>query len=276
MDAALREQLLALHDCYAEDTRSLVRFLDSHNLDLDLEGLEAYVAHLKERRYAASTINKRLQGAKNRLRLVFKQSGSALDILSRYQMETILKEIKGMKKNTKAVDVEKTLSLEEVRALLRSQAVPAYARLFTEFLVSTGVRISEATGIRLADLKDELGYVSVRIVGKGAKERYLKVAPKLIARIREHFGGATYLFETKAGHRYDREHVSKEIQQAGRALLRRNISAHTLRHTFATIQIRKNRKIKALSVYLGHASTSITQDMYVHEELDLEDLDMGL
>ncbi len=50
-------------------------------------------------------------------------------------------------------------------------------------------------------------------------------------------------------------------------MLNRDISAHKLRHSFATIKIAKTGKIKAVSEYLGHSSTSITLDMYVHEEL---------
>ncbi len=56
----------------------------------------------------------------------------------------------------------------------------------------------------------------------------------------------------------------------------RSDSFHTLRHTFATLQIRRTRKVKGVSLYLGHSSTPITQDMYVHEELDLNDLSLDL
>ncbi len=55
-------------------------------------------------------------------------------------------------------------------------------------------------------------------------------------------------------------------------MLGKRFSAHTLRHSFATTALEKTRKIKALSVYLGHSSTSVTLDMYVHEEFSQEDL----
>ena len=276
MDDQTRKQLLEIRDCYHNDTRNLLRFLERKGLDLDARGLEAYVAYLKKTGYAASTINKRLQAAKHRFRLVFRQSGGSLDVLQRYEVDTALKEIKGVKRNTRAVDLEKTLTLEELRRLVKSERVPGRTRLMIEFLACTGVRASELAGIRIQDLGEEHGYVAVRIVGKGTKERYLKVRPGLVQRIRAVFAGDTYLFETQGGKPYTRQEVSGWVRSAGRLMLGRRISAHTLRHTFATLQIRKNRKVKALSVYLGHSSTAITQDMYVHEELDLEDLDMGL
>ncbi len=271
-----KQELLKIKDSYTEDTRHLIRFLDERNLELDYEGLRAYVAFLKGAGYAAATINKRISGAKNRLRLVFRKSAESMDVLSRYQMETVLKEIKGMKLSTKGVDIEKTLSLEEVKKLLGSESTPKRVRLFIEFLVVSGTRVSEMAGIRLAHLQEEKKYVSIRLVGKGNKERFLKVFPDVIRRIRTCFQGKTYLFETQENKKYRRQYISDAIARAGRTVLKRKISAHTLRHTFATLQIQKNRKVKALSIYLGHSSTSITQDMYVHEELDIDDLHLDL
>ena len=276
MNEGLSKELLSIRDCYRDDTRALLRYLAETGKEFNQEGLRAYVGYMREQGYKASTINKRLQGAKNRLRLLFNRSGAALSVLDRYEMESALKEVRGVKKNSKAVDLDKTLKLAEVKKLLGSAGVADRVKLFIEFLACTGVRVSEMTGIRLADIRQEHGYQAVRIIGKGTKERILKVSGDLLQRVRKLFKSNTYLFESESHQRYDREYVSHAIHAAGRAVLDRSISAHTLRHTFATIQIQKNRKVKALSVYLGHSTTSITQDMYVHEELDIADLDMGL
>lgn len=271
-----KSELLKIADSYTEDTRQLIRFLDQRKLELDYKGLRAYVDYLKGAGYAAATINKRISGAKNRLRLIFGKSPESMDVLSRYEMETVLKEIKGMKLTTKGVDIDKTLSLKEIKKLLRSGKTPERVKLFIEFLVATGTRVSEMAGIRLAHLKEEKEHVSMRLVGKGNKERFLKVFPDLVRRIRSCFEGKTYLFETQEGNVYRRQYISDSIALVGRQVLGRKISAHTLRHTFATLQIQKSRKVKAVSLYLGHSSTSITQDMYVHEELDMEDLRFDL
>ena len=270
-----KHELLKIRDSYAEDTRHFIAFLDKHGLELDAEGLRAYVEHLKSAGYKAATVNKRLAAAKNRLRLLFRESDKAMDTLSRFEMESTLKEVKGIKKSTWEVDSDRTLSIEEIRRLLRDEEIPTRVRLFIEFLVTTGTRVSEMATIRLSDVKEEPEYVSVRIVGKGSKERFLKLRHVLIGRIRSEFRGSTWLFETQDGGHFSRQYISWQIFRAGRRI-GRSISAHTLRHTFATIQITKNRKVKAVSTYLGHASTSITQDMYVHEELDLDDLNLGL
>ena len=270
-----KHELLKIRDSYTEDTRHLITFLDEHGLELDPEGLRRYVAYLKSAGYKAATVNKRLAGAKNRLRILFKDSDKSMDILSRFQMESALKEVKGIKKGTRAIDSDRTLSIEEIRRLIHDKEIPLRIRLFIEFLVTTGARVSEMTAIGLSDVKHKPEYISIRVVGKGSKERFLKLRPALISRIRAEFKGGTWLFETRNAGPFSRQYVSWQIFQAGKKIDRK-ISAHTLRHTFATIQIKKNRKVKAVSAYLGHASTAITLDMYVHEELDVDDLELGL
>jgi len=276
MEEIDRNELLAIQDSYTEDTKHFVRFLTSRSLAFDYAGLREYIVYLRNRGYAASTVNKRLSAAKSRLRMVFGRNPEAMSMLDRFEMERALKEIKGVKLNTKGVDVDKVLSLEDVRRLLDPDQVPERWRLIIEFLVCTGTRVSEMTGIRLAHIERALGHCRIRIVGKGSKERFLKVKQDLVARVKGYFKGSVYLFETQGHLPYHRTTVSNGIAHFGRILLNRKISAHTLRHTFATLQVQKTRKIKALSLYLGHSTTSITQDMYVHEELDLDDLSMDI
>lgn len=274
MDEAVKEQLLSIEDCYSSDTRALIRFLEDSGRDLDPEGLAAYVEDLKTRSLAAATINKRLQAAKSRLRLVFHSSDQSHDVLAEFDLNRALKEIRGMKLNTRAVDASKILSRQEIRTLLESKEISDKIKLIIEFLLNTGARVSEATGIRLKNIRTDREFSLIRLIGKGSKERTLKVRRELIDRIRKCFAGEIYLFEPRPGKPYDGDYISDQIRAAGRQLLGRTISAHTMRHTFATTMIRKTRKVKGVSIYLGHSSTSITQDMYVHEELDEEDLNL--
>jgi len=276
MNETVKQMLLTLQDCYQADTRALVRFLDDSGHELDPAGLSAFVGDLKTRSLAAATINKRLQAAKSRLRLVFHSSDQSHDVLAEFDLNQALKEIRGVKLNTRAVDTSKILSRDETRILLHSKEISEKPRLIIEFLLTTGARVSEATGIRLNNIRTELGFSLIRLIGKGSKERTLKVRQELVDRIRECFHSEMYLFESRAGRPYSSDHVSAQIRTAGRLLLGRTVSAHTMRHTFATVMIRKTHKEKAVSTYLGHSSTSITQDMYVHEELNLEDLDLGI
>lgn len=275
-DQAHKEAVLAIDDAYREDAREFVRFLDSHRLPIGYEGLVAWAEYLRSSHYAAATINKRLAGAKNRVRFLFRSSPQATNLLAKYKLDSSLADIHGVKLNSRKVDLHKVLSLRQLRSLATSAKVPLRVRLFIEFFAITGLRVSELCRIWTADIKTDHDVCSVRILGKGQKERQIKVRRELIDRVRACFQGKRLLFESRGGKPYTRQHVSRAVRVAGELVLERRISAHTLRHTFATLQIRRTRKVKGVSVYMGHSSTSMTQDMYVHEELDLDELALDL
>ncbi len=276
MDEELRTELLIIQDSYSEDTRIFVKFLDEKGLDITPESLGMFYNYLKGEGYAANTINKRIAGAKNRLLLLFKQSDRALNVLNAFKFNNEIKKIKKVKLNTKSIGSDKVLSFDELKSLIESGLLDNKKKLFIRFLASTGARVSEMLSILNIHVSEHgKDYFLIRIIGKGNKERMLRVGSSLIYEIRKEFKGKKYLFE-RSGIPYTRQYISKVINRSGYLVLNKNISAHTMRHTFATLQIQKNRKLKALSTYLGHATTAITQDMYVHEELDFDDLDMGI
>ena len=126
--------------------------------------------------------------------------------------------------------------------------------------------------ITLGDVKENDDAVEISVVGKGQKGRTVYLAKADLLRMQQTFKGKKYLFETIHGNRYDQVNVTKKIGKLSESILGKHISAHTLRHSFATNMIRKTRKIQATSEYLGHSSTAITLDMYTHETLSLDEL----
>ena len=274
------EIMLEPQDSYEEDAQAFISFLKANELELSYDGLRAYAQWLDEphrgRRYSAATYNKRLSGAKNRIRYLFDRSPDSLDVTKRYHLERALKEIKGKKINSHAVEQDRVLSPEEIQVLIRDCVDDPFpgspkTALMIEFLSLTGLRVSEMLGILLSDIKTVNGKAVVRIDGKGRKERKIKVKKELIKRVHNGFGGITYLFEN-AGHAYNPKYVTSQIAWAGRLYLDKHISAHTLRHSFATEKLRRTGNLKGVSRYLGHSSTSTTADLYVHDELSWEDV----
>ena len=145
--------------------------------------------------------------------------------------------------------------------------------MFLRFLFSTGCRVSEMCGIRLRDIENQGATEKIRITGKGNKERFIRIRIDLCTEIQQVFKGSTLLFETSRQKPYNRSYVSNQIKKLGKAFLGRKISAHSLRHSFATIAVGKYPgKLDAVSHYLGHSSTSITLNMYCHNQLSDEEL----
>ena len=81
-----------------------------------------------------------------------------------------------------------------------------------------------------------------------------------------------YLFETSGGRPFSRIYVSERVHKLAREVLGRRLGAHSLRHSFATRQIRRTGKIEGVSAYLGHSSPSITMAFYCHERLEDDEL----
>lgn len=146
-----------------------------------------------------------------------------------------------------------------------------------ECLYGTGIRASELTGLKLENLRLDAGYITVR--GKGSKERiapigeyaidalkkYLdQVRPKLLLKAGRKQVADSYVFLNNRGEPLSRQGLWKIIKGLVRkAGIKKRISPHTLRHTFATHMLEHGADLKSLQMLLGHASISSTQ-IYTH------------
>lgn len=272
-----KRAILQIRDSYTPDIKNFVNFLDSQVEDITLSGLKAYNKYLKG--LPAGTRNKRLSAAKNRVRFLFYRSPEALDTAKTYRFEQALKKIKGEKKS-KAIDKEALPTISDIKRLMLDirenkadrRTLSERLPLFIELLMFTGARVSELTGIKLTDCKEQGEYTEIRLHGKGGKERKNKVDSGLIERIQATFKGRMYLFETASGKKYYREYISNQIKKAGQRVLDREITAHTLRHVLATEALKAGWSPKKIAIQLGHSSTSTTLDMYCRDEPDYQDL----
>jgi len=127
-------------------------------------------------------------------------------------------------------------------------------KMFMMFLYETGVRISELCGIRLADCEDQGGAVKIRVLGKGRKERFIRIPSALFDEIREVFKGSVWLFETQTGKPYNRRYPSDQLSKLSKKYLNQSLSPHKYRHGFCTRQIENKDHYKNVSKYLGHSS----------------------
>jgi len=197
----------------------------------------------------------------NKLRLTEEQ---------RHQLKQNLLDVKLRKKVRKPVNPDTIPDYEEIRKLLvEGWSYYKTTVLMIEFLAATGTRLSEMVLARRdkSSCKRINGYYDIRILGKGKKERWVKVDSDLIDRIDQYHGVQTreWLFQRKDGHHYSPKAVGGRIHNLGAVVLgRRDIGAHRFRHAYATQKLREGADLVALSRYLGHASVSITGDLYAH------------
>ncbi len=133
----------------------------------------------------------------------------------------------------------------------------------TAFTVQTGVRINELINLKMKDIDLQDG--TVRIKGKGDKERIIPLSKEMIKILSRYLHGRHngYLFERK-GNKISISTIQKMIKKyAKKAHLKKNISPHKLRHTFATLALEAGVNPFTLKDLLGHSSLSTTL-IYTH------------
>ena len=170
-----------------------------------------------------------------------------------------------------------TLSVNEVLAMLssvdRSTPEGERNRAILETLYGCGLRVSELLDLRLSDLFFEEGFL--KDFGKCSKERFVPVGPvtqKHINLYREQVrshqnpgkGHEDTLFLNRNGRRLSRAMIFTIVKrQAEKAGLRKNVSPHTFRHSFASHLLENGADIRAIQQMLGHESITTTE-VYMH------------
>jgi integrase/recombinase XerD len=171
----------------------------------------------------------------------------------------------------------RTLTVDEIERLLsKPKATPAGLRdrALLETLYGAGLRASEALSLRLQDVDLEVGFV--RTIGKGDKERIVPIGRMAMDALRVYnergrpsLGGAgtlkaPELFLNNRGRRLSRQGLHAIVKKYAReAGLPDDVSAHTLRHSFATHLLEGGADLRAVQEMLGHADLSTTQ-IYTH------------
>jgi integrase/recombinase XerD len=169
------------------------------------------------------------------------------------------------------------LTLEEVERLLEApraadgpRAVRDLAMIQT--LYATGLRVSELTKLRLADVNLDREFLST--LGKGKKQRLVPLGERAVARLREYLASARPAFDRGRNHPalFLTHHGRPMTRQGFWKLLRnyavaagisKHLSPHTLRHSFATHLLERGADLRAVQSMLGHADVATTQ-IYTH------------
>nr|WP_180375925.1 site-specific tyrosine recombinase XerD [Ligilactobacillus salivarius] len=168
------------------------------------------------------------------------------------------------------------LTKEEVEKLLRSpntgQVLGLRDRVMLELMYATGLRISEIINLKLEDLHLTMG--TLQTLGKGHKERIVPVGDEAIKWVNRYLEEArpkllkqkrsNYLFLNFHGNNLTRQGVWKNLKaEVRKAGIQKNITPHTLRHSFATHILENGADLRIVQELLGHADISTTQ-IYTH------------
>lgn len=169
------------------------------------------------------------------------------------------------------------LTVEEIDQLIAaidmSKAEGQRNKAILETLYSCGLRVSELVNLRFEDLFFDEGFI--RIIGKGNKQRLVPVSPSVeheigiyTKEIRCHLniqsGNESFVFLNRRGAQLTRVMIFTIIKElAAIAGIKKNISPHTFRHSFATHLLEGGANLRAIQEMLGHESI-LTTEIYTH------------
>ncbi|GAB5399602.1 MAG: site-specific tyrosine recombinase XerD [Aureisphaera sp.] len=195
-------------------------------------------------------------------------------IFEEYRTTNPLELIESPKLGRKLPD---TLSKEEIDQIIAqidlSTEQGERNRAILETLYSCGLRVSEATQLKISDLLFEEGFI--RVTGKGNKQRFVPIALQAVKfielyrkEIRSHQNipneFTDYLFLNRRGKPLTRAMVFTIIKQlTEKAGIRKKVSPHTFRHSFATHLLKNGADLRAIQQMLGHESITTTE-VYTH------------
>jgi site-specific recombinase XerD len=268
----------------------------SHSIP-SIEGIaqiEKFKQYLRSKRYSESTINTYSEAIKSFL--VFYREKPIADITNQdvivynndyilknnlsasYQNQTInaiklffkiihnskmvLEELhrpKNAKKLPNVLSKEETLKLIDVTTNLKHKTLLA-------LIYSSGLRISEAINMKITDIDSQRMLIHVKNA-KGKKDRYTLLSIKVLGLLKEYYTiykPKSFLFEGQSGEQYSSRTAQAVLHQsAKKAGITKQISLHTLRHSFATHLLESGTDLRYIQDLLGHSSPKTTM-IYTH------------
>jgi site-specific recombinase XerD len=161
----------------------------------------------------------------------------------------------------KKESLPKVISLEEVQSMILNTNNIKH-RCIVSLLYSSGLRRGELLNLKLEDIDSKRMVITV-INGKGGKDRLTVLSQCVLNDLRRYFiewKPKTFLFEGKSNEKYSAESVSKIVKNASRkAKIRKNLTPHMLRHSFATHLLENGTDLRYIQTLLGHNSSRTTE-----------------
>ena len=254
-------------EAYVRDVGKLVRYLETETVTLrevTTDTLRAFAADLFDLGISPRTQARIVSGIKSFFR--FMKLEGYLD-----SNPSLLLESPALRRHLPEV-----LRVDEIDAMIGAidmeKAEGQRNRAIMETLYGCGLRVSELINLEISKLYFDEQFIMVH--GKGDKERIVPISPQAIREIKDYLpdrallpvkrGEENILFLNRRGHRLTRVMIFYIIKQLAEAAgIRKEVSPHTLRHSFATHLLEGGANLRAIQQMLGHEDNSTTE-LYLH------------
>lgn len=256
-------------EAYQRDVKTFLLWATDQALNtctqISQDHIVAYLAILKRKNYATASISRALIAIKVFFRFLKREQVIQNDITTALESPKLWQKIPSV------------LSMEEVERLLLQTDLTTFEGVrdlaILEVLYSSGLRVSELCSLSIYDVDD----VYVKVHGKGGKERLVPIGKKALQAVdhyltvfRDQFDSNQQkaLFVNRRGQPMDRIEVWRLVKAyVKKAQINKNISPHSLRHSFATHLLEGGADLRVIQELLGHSNIATT-DRYTHVEIN--------
>jgi integrase/recombinase XerD len=260
-----RDKRLSLNtlQSYKRDIEQYITYLNSINVSsiasTNKTTVIAYLLHLQKKGRATSTISRNLASIRSFYQFLYKKKAIDVDPTTELEspkVEKKLPQILSTQEVELLLDQPKCLDLKGIRD-----------KAMLELLYATGIRVSELISLNINDINLELGFLTCN---KGNRERTIPIGSMSIAAVREYLEKSRKfllqnaddeaLFVNINGGRLTRQGFWKIIKHyKNQANINKEITPHTLRHSFAAHLLENGADLRSIQEMLGHSDISSTQ-----------------
>ena len=249
-------------DAYYRDLFLFCSFLEENGvsdfLTITKADINLYIKHLREKNIAPTSVTRKIASLR----------GWFLWLIENNFLH--INPMLGIKRPKLTKKLPKVLTLAEMQKLL-TEEMTYLQRAFFELLYAAGLRVSELANLNLNNIDLNTGYV--RCTGKGSKERLVPIGQKAIEALKKYLlqrdltlkkynSSSKVLFLNERCRKNTRQDIYTFIKSVGEKI-NKQISPHTIRHSFATHLLENGADLRVVQELLGHSDVSTTQ-LYTH------------
>lgn len=249
---------------YRKDIGEFIAYIKKKPEEADLIDVRGFVAQQIKNGLSKTTAGRRLASIRSFLGFLNREG---------YMKSNAARLVSSPRTQKK---LPKFLSVDDVFSLVEKPQgigfINARDRAVLELLYSSGLRVSEISGLNMEDINTREGLV--KVMGKGKKERILPIGSKAVDAIKSYLVEKILLkkknkalFLNKTGDRLSERGIRRLVVKYARMTgIRDRIGPHTLRHTFASHLLQSGADLRVIQELLGHSSLSTTQ-IYTHLDI---------
>ena len=253
---------------YLRDLKKYLDFLDKRKINnpssITKKDITDFLFFLKENSISPRSIARYLSSVKNFHRFLLREKISPSDPSNLIDSPKIWETVPQVLSSAEVSKILKSPNIKTIQGM-RDKAI-------LELMYATGLRVSEIANLKINDLNRDVGFLKCK--GKGAKERLVPVSKPAVHFIDKYLNSSRpklakgkltdNLFLSQGGRSLTRQSIWKMIKaMVKKAGIKKHVSPHTLRHSFATHLIEGGANLRSVQEMLGHSNISTTQ-IYTH------------